>query len=97
MQGRMEVIHMTKASGRDPSSMRLEVFTNDVAAHDLQRITVLYNPDKEYTCVGCNADLITISLAINVLQDLFDNAATKMSEIEIDEIKTITRKAAGLR
>lgn len=92
MQGKMGVIHMTRASG----NMRLEVFTNDVHPSDTQRITVMYNPDKEYTCVGCNADVVTISLAINVLQDLFNKAAANMTVTDIDEIQTITKRAVGL-
>lgn len=97
MRDKIGGTHMTKAIGRDPRSMRLEVFTNDVSTTDLQRITVVYNPDKEYTSVGCNADIVTISLAINVLQELFDNAAAEMSTVDVAELQIITRKAVGLR
>lgn len=73
--------------------MRLEVISQaNTTASKRQKLTAYYNPDKGYTCINCDVDLVTLSITISVLQDLFDEASQALDVKMVQEIKDVTRR-----
>jgi len=63
------------------------------ASGDMQSITVRYNPDKDYTIIHCDVDVVTLGIAMNVLKNLYNEALQKVDAKTANEIMTITERA----
>lgn len=59
-----------------------------------QQVIVTYNPNKDYTVVSCDVDIVTLGLAINVLMLEYEKALGKLESSVAEQIRDTTRKVA---
>ena len=59
-----------------------------------QGISVRYSPKKNCTVVTCDADVVTLGVAITVLNKLYESALQDIDNDAANEIKTVMRKVA---
>lgn len=58
-----------------------------------QKVVVTYDPKQEITTVDSDVDIVTLGLAVNVLQNQYESYLSKLPEETAHQIRSATRKA----
>lgn len=61
-----------------------------------QTVIVKYDPGKQLTIVDCDVDIVTLGLAVNILQAQYEDYLAKLKPADAEIIETTTRKAVKL-
>ena len=60
-----------------------------------QTIAVRYDQAKQLTIIDCDVDIVTLGLAVNVLQEQFEEYLKQLSPDLACQIRDTTKKAVG--
>lgn len=64
-------------------------------ANPQQTIAVRYDPNKQLTIIDCDVDIVTLGLAVNVLQAQYEEYLEQLSPDIACKIRDTTKKAVG--
>jgi hypothetical protein len=77
--------------------MKLVVLNSPrLAASDVlpyQTVVVTYDPNKQVTTIDCDIDIVTLGLAVNVLQEQYEKFLKQLDPKIAKDIEETTRKA----
>lgn len=76
-------------------SMRLDIVSNTTLnPREDQVLTVRYCPEREYTLIDCNTDIVTLGIAVNVLHQMYNEALDRLDNpvLAANIIETIERE-----
>lgn len=61
----------------------------------MQKVVVTFDPKKDVTIIDCDVDIVTLGLAVNVLQARYREYLEQLEPSVAREIEETTRKAVA--